>query len=150
MLPPAPFFPISAFSVLTWQSLLLTRHTLSSSSYNASPLLWPWFQQPIMLSWLSEPPNAFVPSCPSRYSLLLNNALPPYTMLIVPHFLSLNKRTLWLEEKKIQFKFFLLIIFFRSTIYYTGTMIVCAYRRNYVQSINTLTFFMQLSNTKDY
>jgi len=31
-----------------------------------------------------------------------------------------------------------------------GAMAVCAYRRNYVWSVNTLTFFIQLPNTKDY
>ena len=41
--------------------------------------------------------------------------------------------------------------FFLSQQFITqGTMAVCAYRRNYVWSINTLTFFMQLPNTKNY
>jgi len=41
--------------------------------------------------------------------------------------------------------------FFLSQQFITqGMMAVCAYRRNYVWSINTLTFFMQLPNTKDY
>ena len=31
-----------------------------------------------------------------------------------------------------------------------GAMVVRAYRRNYVWSVNTLTFFIQLPNTKDY
>ena len=45
-----------------------------------------------------------------------------------------------------------LIFFFLSQQFITrGAMAVRAYRRNYVWSINTLTFFfMQLPNIKDY
>ena len=60
--------------------------------------------------------------------------------------------SLYISLWDISLFYFLFFIFFLSQQFITrGAMAVRAYRRNYVWSINTLTFFfMQLPNTKDY